>query len=68
MPLDVKDPEIHFLLDGETIEIEVMHVDGPACEALSKPYTEMFNITDVRKKAEYDKPVAKQSQQQRHKL
>lgn len=67
MPLEQKDPEIHFFLDGVTVEIEVFNVTGPACEALSKPYTDMFQITEVKKKAEHA-IIAKQSQQQRNKL
>ena len=48
------DPEIVFTVEADgKVTFEVNGVIGPSCQALSHPYSEMFEtVTDI-KKAEY---------------
>jgi hypothetical protein len=49
------EPEIVITLDGSQVTVEVTGVQGPACRALSQPYTEMFHTEEVKKKPEFHK-------------
>lgn len=52
-----KEPEIHLILGGEKIEIEVHNVQGQGCTALSKPYADLFQQEQETKKAEFHATV-----------
>lgn len=53
-----KEPEIHVTLDVDgSVEVEVHHVKGPACTALSRPYDSLFNVTATQTKAAFHEPT-----------
>lgn len=68
MTLEQREPEIHFTIDPSGgVTIEVFGVQGPACETMTKPYADMFAVSETKHKHEYHQP-ARQQQRQQHKL
>jgi hypothetical protein len=62
-----KDAEIHLTLDENgKVVIEAFNVVGPACEALTKPYANLFTVTSTTKKPEYHQHEQHSHSQQVH--
>lgn len=61
-----KETEIVVTIDEEgRVSIEVLHGQGPSCTQLTQPYTDMFEISDVQHKPEYQRVQQRQQNQQR---